>query len=134
MSVQTGDEIASYMQTKMRAPHSRPQAPNPTEATEGDESAQSLTEEAMHAGHEFLERNAIARTVTLVGGAMVTILLTAVILNEIFSAVNIGSGPFSEIGSQLQNTGVAAIGLLVVGLLVVAANRIMGIFGGSGGM
>jgi len=79
--------------------------------------------------HEFN----IVRTVRLIGGAMVTLLLTAVVLNEVFGAVNVGSGPFSQIGTDLQTTGVAAISLLVVGLIVVAANRLMGIFGGGGG-
>lgn len=65
---------------------------------------------------------------------MITILMIALVLNEIFGAVSIGSGPFSGIGTQLQTTGVAAVGLLIVGLLIVAANRIMSIFGGSGGM
>jgi hypothetical protein len=88
--------------------------------------------EVMSIGRKTVDRNAIARTVTLVGGAMVTILLTAVVLNEIFQAVNVGSGPFSDVGTDLQTTGVAAISLLIVGLIVVAANRIMGIFGGGG--
>jgi hypothetical protein len=63
---------------------------------------------------------------------MITILLVTLVLNEVFSAVDIGSGAFSGIADQLQTTGVSAVGLLVVGLLVVAANRIMGIFGGGG--
>jgi len=100
----------------------------------GDGGTESLIGEAMTAGRRTVDRNAITRTVTLIGGAMVTILLTAVVLNEIFQAVNVGSGPFSQIGTDLQNTGVAAMSLLVVGLIVVAANRIMGIFGGGGGM
>jgi len=65
---------------------------------------------------------------------MITILLVALVLNEIFGTVEIGSGPFSSIGQDLQTTGVAAMGLLVIGLLIVAANRLMSIFGGSGGM
>jgi hypothetical protein len=60
---------------------------------------------------------------------MVTILLIAVVLNEVFQAVSVGSGPFSEIGNDLETTGVAAVSLLVVGLIVVAANRLMNIFG-----
>jgi hypothetical protein len=103
-------------------------------------SGQSLTSEALNAGASIRERfddtNSIVRTVRLVGGAMITILLVTLVLNEVFTAVNIGSGPFSEIGTQLTNTGVSAVGLLIVGLLVVSANRIISIFGGggSGGM
>jgi len=77
---------------------------------------------------------AITTTVRLIGGAMVTLLLVAVVLNEIFSAVSVSNGPFSQIGNDLQTTGIAAISLLVVGLIVVAANRIMGIFNSGGGM
>jgi hypothetical protein len=76
----------------------------------------------------------IIRTVRLVGGGMIVTLLTAVVLNEVFGAVSVGSGPFSQIGTDLQTTGVAAIGLLIVGFIVLAANRLMGIFGGGGGM
>lgn len=119
------------------APSTGPETKGPVEPSTDAE--MSLTEEAYQEGNRFLrerfeDRNSIVRTVRLVGGAMVTILLVAVVLNEIFGSVNVGSGPFSDIGSQLESTGVAAMGLLIVGLLVVAANRIMGIFGGSGGM
>jgi len=103
---------------------------------------ESLTEEALREGFtareqlrdQFSDSNRIVRTVRLIGGAMITLLLVAVVLNEIFGAVNVGSGPFSGIGNDLETTGVAAISLLVVGLLIVAANRLMSIFGGGGGM
>ena len=99
---------------------------------------QNLMEEALAEGvslrQQFSDRNRIVRTVRVVGGAMITILLVTLVLNEVFSAVDIGSGAFSGISDQLQSTGVAAMGLLIVGLLVVAANRIMGIFGGGGSM
>jgi len=98
----------------------------------------SVTEEAMAEGmalqSRFGDSNGIVQTVRLVGGAMITILLVAVVLNEIFGAVSVGSGPFSSIGTDLETTGVAAMGLLIVGLLIVAANRLMSIFGGGGGM
>lgn len=91
------------------------------------------TDSIMESGAAVADRLGIIRTVRLVGGAMVTILLLAVVLNEVFNAVNVGSGPFSGIAQDLQTTGSTAIGLLVIGLLVVAANRLMGIFGGGGG-
>jgi hypothetical protein len=96
----------------------------------------SLTQEAVAEGQALRERfddnNRIVQTVRLIGGAMITLLLVAVVLNEVFGAVNVGSGPFSGIADNLTTTGVSAISLLIVGLLVVAANRIMGIFGGGG--
>jgi len=96
----------------------------------------SLTREAVAEGQTLRERfddnNRIVQTVRLIGGAMITLLLVAVVLNEVFGAVNVGSGPFSGIADNLTTTGVSAISLLIVGLLVVAANRIMGIFGGGG--
>jgi|APHM01.1.fsa_nt_gi ABC-type dipeptide/oligopeptide/nickel transport system permease component len=103
-----------------------------SQAQRHDGSGDLSITDVMDIGRKTADRNAIARTVTLVGGAMVTILLTAVVLNEIFQAVNVGSGPFSSIGTDLETTGVAAVSLLIVGLIVVAANRIMGIFGGGG--
>jgi len=101
-------------------------------------SSHTITEEALNEGmalrKRFNDNNGIVRTVRVVGGAMITILLIALVLNEVFGAVNIGSGPFSGIADDLQTTGVAAMSLLIVGLLVVAANRVIGIFGGGGGM
>jgi hypothetical protein len=101
-------------------------------------SSQSVTDEALQEGVDlrdrFDDRQGIVRTVRMIGGAMITILLVAVVLNEVFGSVNVGSGPFSGVGTDLESTGVAALGLLVVGLLVVAANRIINIFGGGGGM
>lgn len=72
----------------------------------------------------------IVRETRLIGGAMITMLIIAVVLNEVFAAVNVGSGPFSSVGNDLQTTGTAAIGLLVVGLIIVAANALMSRFGG----
>lgn len=94
----------------------------------------SITSDAQEwaAKAQFDDEMRLTRTVRLIGGAMVTILLIAVVLNEVFAAVDVGSGPFSEIGNDLETTGVAAVSLLVVGLIVVAANRLMNIFGGGG--
>jgi len=76
----------------------------------------------------------IMQVVRLIGGAMIGIAVLVVVLNEVFSLDSIanGSGPFSGITDSLESTGVAAISLLVVGLLVVSANRVMGFFGGGG--
>jgi len=82
---------------------------------------------------EYSEAN-IMDVVRLIGGAMIGIAVLVVILNQIFQLDSIAnsSGPFSGITEQLTTIGVSAITLLVVGLLVVAANRIMGFFGRGG--
>lgn len=76
----------------------------------------------------------IMQVVRLIGGAMIGIAVLVVVLNQVFQldSISNGSGPFSGITDSLESTGVAAISLLVVGLLVVSANRVMGFFGGGG--
>ena len=82
---------------------------------------------------EYSEAN-IMDVVRLIGGAMIGIAVLVVILNQIFQLDSIAnsSGPFSGITEQLTTIGVSAITLLVIGLLVVAANRVMGFFGRGG--
>ena len=76
---------------------------------------------------------AIMNEVRMIGGALVTILIIALVLNEVYAAVNINnSSPWHSIVDDLETTGVAAISLLIVGLLVVAATAIMRMFGGGG--
>jgi hypothetical protein len=83
---------------------------------------------------EGLAQADIMGTVRLVGGATIGIAVLVIVLNEVMSieSVQNSSGPFSGIIDSLETTGVAAISLLVVGLLVAAANRVMGFFGGGG--
>jgi len=73
-------------------------------------------------------------TVRVIGGAMIGIAVLVVVLNEVFAlnSVSNSSGPFSDVITQLQNIGGAALGLIVIGLLVAGANRVMGFFGGGG--
>jgi len=86
------------------------------------------------------ERNAemasasIMQQVRLIAGAMIGISVLVIVLNEVFSLDSIANstGPFSNVIDSLQNTGGAALGLLVVGLLVVAANAVMSFFGRGG--
>jgi len=79
----------------------------------------------------------IMRTVRIIGGAMIGIAILAVVLTEVFALEQFeeGSegyeGPFGGVLDSLTSTGPAAIGLLVIGLLVLAANRVMGFFGGG---
>ena len=83
---------------------------------------------------EGLATASIMDVVRLIGGSMIGIAVLVVVLNEIFQLDSIAnaSGPFSGITDSLTGVGASAISLLVVGLLVVAANRIMGFFGGGG--
>lgn len=74
--------------------------------------------------------------VRAIGGALIGIAVLVVVLAEVFSLDAIAnmnsSDPFGGIIESLQSTGAAALGLLVIGLLVLAANRVMGFFGGGG--
>jgi len=88
---------------------------------------------------EIEQRSATANimgAVRLIGGALIGISVLVVVLSEVFSLDQIqnASGSFGGIIDSLESTGVAALSLLVIGLLVVAANRVMGFFGGRGGM
>lgn len=88
---------------------------------------------------EIEQRSATANimgAVRLIGGALIGISVLVVVLSEVFSLDQIqnANGSFGGIIDSLESTGVAALSLLVIGLLVVAANRVMGFFGGRGGM
>jgi len=76
----------------------------------------------------------IMGTVRVIGGGMIGLAVLVVVLDEIFTINSIAnsSGPFSGVIDSLEGTGVAALSLLVIGLLVAAANRVMGFFGGGG--
>jgi hypothetical protein len=73
------------------------------------------------------------RTVQMIGGAVIGIAIVTIVVNEVLttSAVNNSSGPFGGVISSLETTGVAAMSLLVVGLLVAAASKLMSFFGGG---
>jgi hypothetical protein len=75
----------------------------------------------------------IIKQTQLIGGAMITIAIIGIVLNEFLTLDMIanGSGPMAGVFTSLENVGVAALTLLVIGLLVVAANGIMGFFGGG---
>jgi len=83
---------------------------------------------------EGLAQAEVMGTVRVIGGAMIGISVLVIVLNEVFAIDSIAnsSGPFAGIIDSLESTGVAAMSLLVVGLLVAAANRVMGFFGGGG--
>lgn len=73
-------------------------------------------------------------TVRVILGAMIGLAVGIVVLNEVFSLNSItnSTGPFSDVIAQIENIGGAALGLIVIGLLVAAANQIMSFFGGGG--
>lgn len=77
---------------------------------------------------------AIMNTVRVIGGGMIGLAVLVVVLNEVFSlnSVNSSSGPFSSVIDSLETTGAAALGLIVIGFLVLGANRVMGFFGSGG--
>lgn len=72
--------------------------------------------------------------VRVIGGSMIGIAILVVVLNEVFALDQISNstGAFSGVIDSLKSTGGAALGLLVIGLLVVGANRVMSFFGGGG--
>jgi len=86
---------------------------------------ETTTTEEWAAG-EGLSQASIMGAVRVIGGGMIGIAVLVIVLNEMFS------GPFTSVIDSLETTGGAALGLLVIGFLVLAANRIMGFFGGGG--
>ena len=86
------------------------------------------------------DNRAVMGEVRMIGGALVSILIVALVLTEVYNAVEFETdadgnytGPFGDIVAQAETTGVAAITLLVVGLLVLAASVIMRFMGGGFG-
>lgn len=73
-------------------------------------------------------------TVRVIGGGMIGLAVLVVVLNQVFTLDSIanGSGPFQSVVDSLETTGAAALGLLVIGFLVLGANRVMGFFGSGG--
>jgi len=85
------------------------------------------------AGSTGVSEARVMQAVRAIGGAMIGLGVLVVVLNEVFTldAMN-SSGPFGGIIGSLESTGAAALGLLVIGLLVLGANRVMAFFGGGG--
>ena len=75
---------------------------------------------------------AIMNEIRMIGGALVAIVIISLVLTEVYSAIEIDdTAPFYDIVTAAETTGVAAITLLVVGLLVLAASVIMRFMGGG---
>jgi len=81
----------------------------------------------------FDDEMSVMRTVQMIGGAVVGIAVITIVVNQLLttSIVANTTGPFDGVITSLENTGVAAMTLLVVGLLVAAASRLMDFFGGG---
>ena len=91
---------------------------------------------ARAASSKLTDRMGIMGEVRLIGGAVVLLLVLALVLNEVYGAIDIAEeNPWHEIVDDLETTGVAALGLLVIALLVLAASAIMRAMdmGGLGG-
>jgi hypothetical protein len=75
----------------------------------------------------------VMQAVRMIGGGVIGIAVIVIVVNEVLTtnAVNDTTGPFSGVIDSLETTGVSAMVLLVVGLLVAAASRLMGFFGGG---
>lgn len=75
----------------------------------------------------------VMQAVRMIGGGVIGIAVIVIVVNEVLTtgAVNNSTGPFSGVIDSLETTGVSAMVLLVVGLLVAAASRLMGFFGGG---
>jgi len=105
--------------------------------------ASQATPQALDVGADAVDRLAsrtglstarIMNTVRVLGGGMIGIAVLVIVLNEMFTldAISNSTGPFASVIDSLESTGGAALGLLVIGFLVLAANRIMAFFGGGG--
>ena len=78
------------------------------------------------------DQRGIMSEVRMIGGALVAVVIIALVLTEVYGAVDIDdTSPFYDIVESAETTGVAAITLLVVGLLVLSASVIMRFMGGS---
>jgi hypothetical protein len=102
-------------------------------------SATTQTESTMPSGANLrgsntaMARMLISQVVQKVGGAMITIALVGVVVNQVLTTqvVQNTSGPLNVV-DQLGSTGQAAIGFLILALLVMAARVIMNIMGDGG--
>jgi len=72
----------------------------------------------------------VMRAIQAIGGGVIAIAIVVVVVNAVLTtdAVENSSGPFQGVIDSLNTTGVSAMVLLVIGLLVGAASRLMGMF------
>lgn len=72
------------------------------------------------------------REVRIIGGGLIMVLIVTLVLTEVHAAAAVDTGPFANVTTSLENTGVSALVLLIVGFLVIAATAIMRFFGAGG--
>jgi len=84
-------------------------------------------------GYDSRLAQSLTRTAQGIGAAVITIAIIAIVANAVLTTnvINNTSGPFSPVVDQLGTTGVAAIGLLIVALIVAAARVIMSMMSGG---
>lgn len=82
---------------------------------------------------DLMDEMSIMDSVRMIGGAVIGIAVITIVVNEVLttSAINNSTGPFSGVVTSLETTGVSAMTLLVVGLLVAAASQLMRFFRGG---
>lgn len=78
------------------------------------------------------DNRGIMSEIRLIGGGLIMVLIVALVLTEVYDAVEVAEGPFSGVVDSLETTGAAALTLLVVGFLVIAAVAIMRFFNRGG--
>ena len=88
---------------------------------------------AYEAGKQLGATMSIMGAVRMIGGGIIGLAVIVVVLNDVMSLASVenSTGPFSDVITSLEETGGAALGLLVIGFLVAAASRVMGFFGGG---
>lgn len=103
-------------------------------AREFELDADETTRNNSTAGTSPNEQNLpVMQAVRMIGGAVVGIAVIVLVVNEVLTigAISNSTGPFAGVIDSLETTGVAAMTLLVVGLVVVAAQQIMSYMGGG---
>lgn len=103
-----------------------PSAPDLSAAADDIETSAELWEDEM-------DDMSIMKTVQMIGGAVIGIAVITIVVNQVLTtnAVTNTSGPFDGVIDSLGTTGVSAMTLLVIGLLVAAASQLMSFFRGG---
>jgi len=93
---------------------------------QAEQTRESLETDADLSLHQMM------RTVQMIGGAVIGIAIIVIVVNAVLTTDVVANttGPFDGVINSLETTGVAAVSLLVVGLLVAAASQLMAFFGG----
>lgn len=98
-----------------------------------DEQAEQTQDQLDSGGFDDDLNQSMMRTVQMIGGAVIGIAIIVIVVNAVLTTDVVANttGPFDGVIDSLETTGVAAVSLLVVGLLVAAASKLMSFFGGG---